>query len=1605
MTDKEIRLHDTVEDESQLSTPIAPHQHINSGEGVDRHDNDMETLHSYSTTTVSAPEDEHPHTDGARDDERLDIEPRAIMLPVPTSSSDNESSDVLTDGYPPTMLVALDALPLEAATAPINVGAGSRFVETPSATTARELKRLYDQHIGAGKGAPVRSPFVITAFTSQHGKQMYRVGRRDMDRAPRGDADDLDIGVGRVQSTSPERVGWYHAQTSAANAPNAKRRSRVSVYSFFKNGPAHPPTKTAPRQDGTRSPPARRLRKTRSIPNMASAADGNAVPAAATPTHAAGRPHAHSVSSVDAFRPTSLPPPVLEPAPKDTQQDYLASVMCWDTMPSSPLSSGSGLPSTRSFHSSSDRHRGFNGDDHLEDTIRYPFGHGISFDPPIRPSPSHLSSPPLLREMQSFESGLTARADPSPRTTRMGSLRGRRSDESISITDEEPKPEEDPKQESIVDPLPSITHVDDTLYTRYSTDLFEVVQNYKGLPVLDKVADIPDPPTIKLSLKSDNLAAPRDDPRFVIWGEVEGDQFDDALASRGAADFPSGHSSLPRSRGARDRASSAIVERPSSILTTTTEHPKRVLIAATIERWIAQLTSELNYDELLIFFLTYRTYVSALDLGHLLICRFHWALGEPRSSQDDTVRRIVRARTFIAIRYWLLTFFSTDFVPNRELRLLFANWLNNLRNDPVLQRHKDAPSIVQKLRKVALDCKEGHTRGQSSKKRSTEKTNTVTPASVDFSQGDFAENLRKAIGKPSEDTDIDLDFDSVPATGAEFVSNLNLSSSGTTAVDLAMMRQPLHLTYLQLGKQTAVAATGDVLPAQLPLPVPHSAISRVVVNAIGRLGRWKRVLNYRALNTRGAPVRPSLTMGSGCLDTSSFDLEANETGDLLLEQGGVEKYLKMFENQRKPHVGNTLIHSLAAPPPLGLLPPPSSASSMVSRTPRSSLEPLTETSDEGSSTEESHQQPPVRARSPSSRTSLASDSIRFRHSVSEADSTAKSPWEVEVVSIDDLDLSDLSSEDLHAPPPQSGLRKMGRRLPNRRDFELVRRSADSVSSMGIHSNHERDSVLSTGSSAVSSGPEMAGPIHEWQMTALVDSLSDDDEPGDVEAALKRLEGQINHDKQQHKQTKVDEWVKSINRTRHVNKGLNAGLRRYSSDEEDYGEVQHSLRDGGLDQLSRSHPSSRSSVGSAVSPVSAYPTQAAESTVPPGLDHSPSASNGGTAVQDVGAADPSSRMPKFSSSPSPSEKSPSLNIQSLALSLGSSAFVRPEKNLKRHRSFVLAYKSEVIVQHFCVIDRDLFLALKFEELVSPEWIHSAEEYNVLDWSAYVRERHTMKIEHHIVAPPLTVIRNRFNLTVNFVISEIALTHPSERVIIYSKFVRIAWKAYTLRNYHLLVAIIAGLDSSWVQRALKQTRAKKPPIWESRVHHDLRQWCSSQDDFKHIRAAVESLAEAKSRVVGSPEPSHQATIEPQSVTSRARAASEGKPLLPPSCVPFFGIYLSQLHRFNSLPDLIDPTAPHEPVGMDPETGVFDPLSHPEVFSYLAPLPPSVQLEPLINVQKQRLVAGVVKSFVSGQHLAIKAEFPVEKKLFQKCIKLRGLEPDTLQRVLALYSKWES
>ena len=99
------------------------------------------------------------------------------------------------------------------------------------------------------------------------------------------------------------------------------------------------------------------------------------------------------------------------------------------------------------------------------------------------------------------------------------------------------------------------------------------------------------------------------------------------------------------------------------------------IIAATPARIITQITSEkfLDYELLSDFFLTVRSYLSTHDLLAYLLARFHWAV-----NRFDDKGRIIRVRTFAALRHWILNYFSYDFVTDRELRVQFCNRLNEL---------------------------------------------------------------------------------------------------------------------------------------------------------------------------------------------------------------------------------------------------------------------------------------------------------------------------------------------------------------------------------------------------------------------------------------------------------------------------------------------------------------------------------------------------------------------------------------------------------------------------------------------------------------------------------------------------------------------------------------------------------------------------------------------------------------------------------------------------------------------------------------------------------------------------------------------------------------
>ncbi|KAI0518144.1 hypothetical protein F5B22DRAFT_654057 [Xylaria bambusicola] len=124
----------------------------------------------------------------------------------------------------------------------------------------------------------------------------------------------------------------------------------------------------------------------------------------------------------------------------------------------------------------------------------------------------------------------------------------------------------------------------------------------------------------------------------------------------------------------------------------------KTVTAATPPRLVAEITSPsfLDYDLISDFFLTFRSFIDTTQLLRLLVARLRWAL-----SQNDESGMIVKVRTFVAIRHWILNYFVDDFVVDYHLRVTFCDLLNDFTDDlPTSQSKRKVPfKIVGELKK------------------------------------------------------------------------------------------------------------------------------------------------------------------------------------------------------------------------------------------------------------------------------------------------------------------------------------------------------------------------------------------------------------------------------------------------------------------------------------------------------------------------------------------------------------------------------------------------------------------------------------------------------------------------------------------------------------------------------------------------------------------------------------------------------------------------------------------------------------------------------------------------------------------------------------------
>ncbi|PWN21123.1 ras GEF [Microstroma glucosiphilum] len=621
-------------------------------------------------------------------------------------------------------------------------------------------------------------------------------------------------------------------------------------------------------------------------------------------------------------------------------------------------------------------------------------------------------------------------------------------------------------------------------------------------------------------------------------------------------------------------------------------------------------------------------------------------------------------------------------------------------------------------------------------------------------------------------------------------------------------------------------------------------------------------------------------------------------------------------------------------------------------------------------------------------------------------SSAASTERSNIVQIDDIDLS--SDED------DVAVMKALRRLPGARDLRMANRRAHSGStstssvtlsvqgethtrirsarsatfslgaSRGCSKGSCRDSDVSASAQVEMMDPDDALAGYELVKGFRVEDFAsdEDDGPGDVEEALRRLEGFIDEGKRLARVQRVEAlWANS--QSRQAALGAKGSTAEAEVEQADTLGIGNCLLTG--DQGPR-HNTVSQLVAEAASGI-AQSSSAEQSFL--GLQPARMAACGRD--RHSVKADTASQAPSLASGPVPRVLFEDAKEEDKTGDKVSPTGTPSLRSLPPvHRCFLLDYKSEAIAKHFTLIERELFCAIGWTELVSDRWRERNYPHEVVDWEIYYKAQCQARQNAEAAGelPPridVETVVARFNLTCNWVASQVVLTRRvEERVAVISKFIRVAFKCYQQCNFVTLVEICLGLQSPWVER-LHKTWARIGS-WEMRVFRDLKALASPRHDFHHLRAAMHGMIidenlEELITSSGPPPALRGATFlggrEPQiAATTR--------------CVPFFGLFVSDLAKWHRLPSFIRPTGPRESGHALPRAeGVECDLqaTHQERADLVSP-PSDVPSQWSLNMRKIEQLGSTVKTILAFQQKAAAYTFEAEATLYNKCLRLRCL-----------------
>ncbi|KAI8642467.1 ras guanine nucleotide exchange factor domain-containing protein [Parasitella parasitica] len=303
----------------------------------------------------------------------------------------------------------------------------------------------------------------------------------------------------------------------------------------------------------------------------------------------------------------------------------------------------------------------------------------------------------------------------------------------------------------------------------------------------------------------------------------------------------------------------------------------------------------------------------------------------------------------------------------------------------------------------------------------------------------------------------------------------------------------------------------------------------------------------------------------------------------------------------------------------------------------------------------------------------------------------------------------------------------------------------------------------------------------------------------------------------------------------------------------------------------------------------------------------------------------------------------------------------------YRSIVLKYRSETIAQQFCLIEKAMLQNVTWDELVDLRWRKRSAARE-----SYVIEMTTLNDDVHVGVDQMIGF---FNMTCQWVASEIVRSrHLETRVRVIEKFLRVALKCYHHRNYSTLMQILLGLQSPAVSRLEKTWQ--RVDHCQMELFNQLKEMAKPFKNWKNIRdcmtKATEEVAES---------------FAVESVLTKSLKSFD----LANGCIPFLGLYLSDLVFVAELPTFIESTCPdddNEDKDAEMEENdknLCERLSHC-----------------LVNYNKFRITASVVKHVLSFQVLSRAYNFKINPMLYTHLRSISSLDNAEIRKASILCEK---